>query len=853
MLLMLLLIILIVNLIIINAIGKSIYSSISSCKDSTYIHREKSRFIGIPFINEESTSSSSSSSSSSSYLSISKYDKHIVIFAVKQNYDELEKKLFDVSIPSSINYRKHLTREEVGAISINPSYVDQVLNILSSIDGLEIISKTIDGEYITVQGNVELFEAMFQSSFHKFTYKEESAIRMKEYSLPKCLSDVVGGVLNVVDLPFDFEKSSKAKTKTPSTSFSEKHHRNLQTQVTPTKAPTRSPTQKPTLAPTRSPTQKPTLAPTRSPTYTPGVPTPEPSFQPTSFPTFNGIPVPTGCTTGAYGSTYCDSLTTIASPQFVSALFNIQNNTGVPSISQAVYEDGQTISIADLNQFQTTFGLPLETIIAVNGGGTESEPCFQGFSGCGEANLDAQYLTALAQNIPTETWWYDNTISNLFNGFIIQMANSTDPPLVMSISYAWYEAVYTSEQLNQWNTEAMKLGIQGVTILAAAGDAGVAGPFGGFEGPSYCGYGPLFPASSPYVTTVGGTQGYPDQVPSQCDLGGLITTGGGFSNQYSTPSWQESNVASYFANVSPKPYNTSDISIDDFYSRTDSVIISGTYNPYGRGYPDVSAWSSFVWVNIGGDLYEVAGTSVATPVFAAMVSLTNAANTKKNVGAMGWLNPFLYEYADSFVTDIFTGNNRCLEQEGCDCCDEGFYASTGWDPVSGLGLIDFELFAATALSTHPTYSPTRSPTLSPTYLPGSPTPEPTPTPTVRPTRSPTPRPTVSPTLSPTAYPTYGPSYVYINYYVDETCYGEVMFQHAYLTNYCQPDGPTNSFELSCSPEGVTVTAYESTDCSGTPYQMPVTTLSCDRSTAIQCNIGTDIEDIVLMDSGILTT
>ena len=96
-------------------------------------------------------------------------------------------------------------------------------------------------------------------------------------------------------------------------------------------------------------------------------------------------------------------------------------------------------------------------------------------------------MTALAQNTPTETWWYDNNITTLFNGFIIQMADSTNPPLVISISYAWYEGVYTSEQLSLWNTEACKLGIQGVTIIAAAGDAGVAGPFGGFEGPSYCG------------------------------------------------------------------------------------------------------------------------------------------------------------------------------------------------------------------------------------------------------------------------------------------------------------------------------------------------------------------------------
>jgi tripeptidyl-peptidase-1 len=539
----------------------------------------------LPFINEESSSS----------LSISKKDNHIVIFALKQNFDKLEKKLYDVSTPSSVNYRKHLSRQEVGAISINPNHLNQLLSILSSINGLTIISKTMDGEYITVKGNVELFEAMFQSLFHKFTHEDKSAIRMKEYSLPKCLSDIVGGVLNVVDLPFDFEKSSKAKIWTPPTS-SEGPHQNIQAGV--------------------------------------------PSFQPTSFPTFNGVPVYENCTAGDYGSSYCTNFT-IASPQLVSALFNINNNTGIPTVSQAVYEHSQTISIADLHQFETAFGLPLQNITEVNNG-TEYGPCTQGMNLCGEANLDVQILTAIAQNIPTQTWWYDDAITNMFNGFIIQMANSTDPPLVMSMSYAWYEGVYTSEQLLQWNTEAIKLGIIGVTILSSAGDQGVSGPWGGSKGSSFCGYGPLFPASSPYITVVGGTQGYPEQVPAQCNLGGTITTGGGFSSVYSTPSWQEANVASYFKNVSPMPYTTSDPPIDDDYLGTDSIIINGTYNPYGRGYPDVAAFSSYVWVNVNGTFSPLSGTSVATPVFAAMVSLANAANVKSGFGSLGFLNLFLY-------------------------------------------------------------------------------------------------------------------------------------------------------------------------------------------------------------------
>ena len=239
---------------------------------------------------------------------------------------------------------------------------------------------------------------------------------------------------------------------------------------------------------------------------------------------------------------------------------------------------------------------------------------------CGEANLDAQYLTSIAQNIPTETWWYDDAITNMFNGFIIQMANSSDPPLVVSMSYAWYEAVYTSEQLNQWNIEAMKLGIQGVTILAAAGDAGVAGPHGGFDGAAYCGYGPLFLLHLLTLQLLVVHKVIQIKFRLNAILEGLY--------------------------VSPMPFNTSGIAIDDFYFGGGSVIISGTYNPRGRGYPDVSSWSSYVWVNVNLTVsafrHERSNTSIRS------YGITNKFSQFLRVVSDRWV--FLIHFADSFAT-----------------------------------------------------------------------------------------------------------------------------------------------------------------------------------------------------------
>ena len=63
------------------------------------------------------------------------------------------------------------------------------------------------------------------------------------------------------------------------------------------------------------------------------------------------------------------------------------------------------------------------------------------------------------------------------------------------------------------------------------------------------GYFPSFPATSPWVVAVGATMGPNTNGPEiacQSQLGGVITTGGGFSTYFATPSWQAKAVSGYF-------------------------------------------------------------------------------------------------------------------------------------------------------------------------------------------------------------------------------------------------------------------------------------------------------------------
>lgn len=114
-------------------------------------------------------------------------------------------------------------------------------------------------------------------------------------------------------------------------------------------------------------------------------------------------------------------------------------------------------------------------------------------------------------------------------------------------------------------------------------------------------------------------------------------------------------------------------------------IINKTTIFAGRGYPDVSLLGSNYIVVAGQYAQSVSGTSASAPVFAAMVSLVNAARKRAGKPSLGWINPALYQLSSEFVHDITSGNNMCTELQPC--CSQGFYAAPGWDPVTGLGSV----------------------------------------------------------------------------------------------------------------------------------------------------------------------
>jgi tripeptidyl-peptidase-1 len=160
------------------------------------------------------------------------------------------------------------------------------------------------------------------------------------------------------------------------------------------------------------------------------------------------------------------------------------------------------------------------------------------------------------------------------------------PTNVISISYGGQEADLPASYQKRQCNEFMKLGMQGISIVMASGDSGVAGPQGddnanGCLGPNGTVFSPDFAASCPYLTSVGATYLPPGASVSQ-DAEVAVTrfpSGGGFSNIYPTPNYQKGAVAHYFAtsNTSYPYYNTSNT------NNPSNAITANGQKIYNRG------------------------------------------------------------------------------------------------------------------------------------------------------------------------------------------------------------------------------------------------------------------------------
>lgn len=386
-----------------------------------------------------------------------------------------------------------------------------------------------------------------------------------------------------------------------------------------------------------------------------------------------------------------------------------QGDTGQGE-SIAVYEL-EPFSPSDVQTFDTCYFGSSEAsamqnrlnVVPVDGGQPTG-------SGSGEAILDTEDVSAMAPGANIDVYEAPNNTYGGLDEYNTIVSDDTDQ--VVTSSWGLCEtAVQQGEPGVQQEENAIfqQAAAQGQTVLAAEGDTGD-DSCNEYRTPQPVApvLSVLDPASQPYVVSVGGTtitdatQPPAEQVWNDGAEWGA--GGGGISNTWVMPSWQQS---SQVPGIDPLSTVSAAESVegDDFcQGNADGSTYGGSQGEPCRETPDVSAQADeftgavTIYMGADGGWFTIGGTSSATPIWAAMLTLANASpacvddtidfgSPSTAVQDAGFASPILYAiasdpsaYAASF-DDITVGNNDIYGQDG----GAVFPATTGYDMASGLG------------------------------------------------------------------------------------------------------------------------------------------------------------------------
>ncbi|KAA8645989.1 hypothetical protein EYZ11_004014 [Aspergillus tanneri] len=370
---------------------------------------------------------------------------------------------------------------------------------------------------------------------------------------------------------------------------------------------------------------------------------------------------------------------TTVTPDCLRELYGIYDTNAKPDPRNRLGISGfldQYARYGDFHEFMRTYAPNITDadfdVVSINGGLNLQNSSRSST----EASLDVQYAVSLAYNalatyyttggrgpaVPEEGESNDTESTN--EPYLEQLHYLLDLPdeelpAVLTTSYGEDEQTVPYEYSNATCNLFAQLGARGVSVIFSSGDFGVGASCLTNDGTHRTRFQPIFPASCPFVTSVGGTYGVDPEVA-------ISFSGGGFSERFSRPSYQDASVSGY---------------LDQLGGRWD-----GLYNRDGRGIPDVAAQSFNFLVVDHGSMGKVGGTSASAPVFAAIISRLNAARLEEDKPRLGFLNPWLYSLNQTGFTDIVDGGSLgCDSGPGPRVPYASWNATTGWDPVTGLG------------------------------------------------------------------------------------------------------------------------------------------------------------------------
>ncbi|KAI9439517.1 subtilisin-like protein [Lactarius indigo] len=162
-----------------------------------------------------------------------------------------------------------------------------------------------------------------------------------------------------------------------------------------------------------------------------------------------------------------------------------------------------------------------------------------------EANVDLQLTEAMTY--PTPHIFYSTAFSpngDVFLAWSRYVLSQRGVPLTITTSYGHYEGLYPMDYAFQVCLLFAQLGARGASVLFATGDDGVGRGDCRTRGGTVR-FTPVFPATCPYVTAVGGTTSFDPEVAASL-------SGGGFSEYFLRPKYQQQAVSTFLDDLGRK-------------------------------------------------------------------------------------------------------------------------------------------------------------------------------------------------------------------------------------------------------------------------------------------------------------
>jgi hypothetical protein len=406
-------------------------------------------------------------------------------------------------------------------------------------------------------------------------------------------------------------------------------------------------------------------------------------------------------------------------------------NSGFTGSNQSIAVIGQSaVYLSDIANFQAAVGIaakmPIPVLLPTSGASTVYATGDEA-----ESDLDLEYSSTIAKGAQIYFVYTGNGNQGAFDAIWYAIDERIAP--VISSSYGECEPALGQSSYAADNAYLQQGAAQGQTVVGPGGDQGSTDCYGAYKSSDTVDNEQLavdFPASSQYVTGVGGTE-FPAadiaagdntyfQAQSTTDIVSSaksyipemvwnddsstattspISSGGGGVSIYSPhPSWQTGTIGgvaiptSSFRMVPDIALTASPNNAPFAFCTSDptfwNTAATGGTAPYQQASCNDGLRDATTQVlTVGG------GTSFDAPTFAALVAIINQ---KQNATGQGVVNSTLYSlaatsaYATAFH-DITSGGNQCTAGTA-HCTTTGaanYAAATGYDEASGLGSIDF--------------------------------------------------------------------------------------------------------------------------------------------------------------------